>query len=66
MEDVLDVSRAQSGVQQAATLPHASRFIQSVCDAWSERNKAKNALITGINTAQSAIKLIVIYSKYDL
>jgi two-component system, NtrC family, sensor histidine kinase PilS len=56
VEDVLDVSRAQSRIEQTAALHDPSRFIQSVCDDWVEQNKAQNILIAGIDAAQIAIE----------
>lgn len=56
VEDVLDVARAQSSVQQAATLHDPARFIQSVCDDWAVQNKAQNILLAGYESAQSAIE----------
>jgi two-component system, NtrC family, sensor histidine kinase PilS len=56
VEDVLDVSRAQSGQRSASTLHDPSRFISSVCDDWAVQNKAQNILLTFIESAQSAIE----------
>ncbi len=56
VDDVLDVSRAQSGPSKAATLREPSRFIKSVCDDWAAQNKAQNILLAGIESAQSAIE----------
>ncbi len=56
VEDVLDVSRAQSGTHHAATLHDASRFIKSVCDDWMEQNRAQNILVAGIEYVRDAIE----------
>ncbi len=56
VEDVLDVSRAQSGVQASAILHDPSRFIQSVCNDWAEQNRAQNILMAGIDYSPNAIE----------
>jgi two-component system, NtrC family, sensor histidine kinase PilS len=56
VEDVLDVSRAQSGVRQAAVLHDPSRLIRSVCDDWIVQNKVQNTLLAGIEYAPNAIE----------
>ena len=56
VDDVLDVSRAQSGPAQAARLREPSRFIKSVCDDWAAQNKAINTLLVRIESARSAIE----------
>ena len=56
VDDVLDVSRAQSGSQQAARLREPSRFIKSVCDDWAAQSKAQNILLATYEPAQSAIE----------
>jgi two-component system sensor histidine kinase PilS (NtrC family) len=56
VEDVLDVSRAQSGHRATSTLHDPSRFIQSVCNDWAEQNRAQNTLLARIEYAPSAIE----------
>jgi two-component system, NtrC family, sensor histidine kinase PilS len=56
VEDVLDVSRAQSGHRATSTLHDPSRFIQSVCNDWAEQNRAQNTLLARIEYAPIAIE----------
>jgi two-component system, NtrC family, sensor histidine kinase PilS len=56
VEDVLDVSRAQSGSQQTTILHEPIRFMQSVCDDWAVQNKAQNILIVAMDSAHSALE----------
>lgn len=56
VDDVLDVSRAQSGARSASVLHDPSRFIKSVCDDWVEQNKAQTMLFVDIESTQSAIE----------
>jgi two-component system, NtrC family, sensor histidine kinase PilS len=56
VEDVLDVSRVQSGARQAVVLHDAARLIRSVCDDWLAQNKAKNTLLAGIKYTPIAIE----------
>lgn len=56
VDDVLDVSRAQSGARSASVLHDPSRFIKSVCGDWEAQNKAQPILFVDIESAQSAIE----------
>lgn len=55
VDDVLDVSRAQSGPRDVAVLPEAARFVGSVCDDWKVQNRALNMLLVSVESASSAI-----------
>jgi two-component system, NtrC family, sensor histidine kinase PilS len=55
VEDVLDVSRAQSGESQAASLHDPSRLISSVCQDWALQNMAQSILLLDVEYVPSAI-----------
>jgi two-component system, NtrC family, sensor histidine kinase PilS len=56
VDDVLDVSRAESGRRTAAVLRDPSQLIRSVCLDWMQQNKAFNCSLTGIESVSSAIE----------
>jgi two-component system, NtrC family, sensor histidine kinase PilS len=56
VDDVLDVSRAESGYREAAVLHDPERFIRNVCSDWTDQNKAQNSLVAGIQDAPNAIE----------
>ena len=56
VEDVLDVSRVQGGVNQVAVLHDPSRFVGGVCQDWATQNKAQDRLVSSIQTLHQAIE----------
>ncbi len=56
VDDVLDVSRAESGGRTAAVLRDPSRLIHSVCQDWMHQNKVENCQLAGIEYAPIAIE----------
>jgi two-component system, NtrC family, sensor histidine kinase PilS len=56
VDDVLDVSRAESGGRTAAVLRDPSRLVHSVCQDWMLQNKVSNCQLTGIESVSNAIE----------
>ncbi len=56
VDDVLDVSRAESGRSEAAVLHDPERFIRSVCSDWAAQNKVQKRLVAGIKYTPNAIE----------
>jgi two-component system sensor histidine kinase PilS (NtrC family) len=56
VDDVLDVSRAESGGRSAAVLRDPSRFVHGVCEDWLEQNRVSNCLLSGIEYDSNAIE----------
>ena len=56
IDDVLDVSRAKTGRQEAAVLREPGRWIQGICEDWATQNKAQNTLRVDVHAASSAIE----------
>jgi two-component system, NtrC family, sensor histidine kinase PilS len=56
VDDVLDVSRAESSGRTAAVLRDPSRLVHSVCQDWMHQNKVSNCQLAGIESSPNAIE----------
>jgi two-component system, NtrC family, sensor histidine kinase PilS len=56
VDDVLDVSRAKTGRQDAAVLRDPGTWVRSICSDWVAQNNAQKRLLADVNTALFAIE----------
>jgi two-component system, NtrC family, sensor histidine kinase PilS len=56
VDDVLDVSRAESGRRVVAVLRDPGQYVRSVCEDWMQQNKMPNCQLSSVDYALNAIE----------